>query len=62
MPVLEPISEIAGRPANKRSEAQATKLRRCFLDKYASSEVTQAHRELGNVRKQRDRFFDTIPR
>jgi hypothetical protein len=57
----EPVNTIAAMDPSKRSEAQAGKLRLCFLDRYAPEGVRQAWTELKKARRERERFSDSLP-
>jgi hypothetical protein len=59
--VAEPVSRLAQLPVGQRSPAQATKLRSCFLERYASEEMQAARRNVLDLREQRDRLVDTFP-
>jgi hypothetical protein len=56
----EGVNLLAQVPAAKRSPAQATKLRNCFLDQYAPDALRAAHRELLDLRDERDRLVDSF--
>jgi hypothetical protein len=55
------IQAIAAIAPDKRSPAQSDKIRLCYLDKYASSEVQEAWRELLSLRQQRQRLVESFP-
>ncbi|MBI3667021.1 MAG: DUF1553 domain-containing protein [Acidobacteria bacterium] len=61
VPVLESVSEIAALPPAARSKPQADKLAFCFVDRFAPSDIRQARQELLERKKERQRFFDSIP-
>jgi hypothetical protein len=57
----DPISKIATIAPEKRSPAQADKIRLCFLDQYAPPETQQAWRDLRELRQQRQRLIESFP-
>jgi hypothetical protein len=57
----DPISKIATMAPEKRSPAQADKIRLCFLDQYAPPETQQAWRDLRELRQQRQRLIESFP-
>ncbi|MBI3684243.1 MAG: DUF1553 domain-containing protein [Acidobacteria bacterium] len=61
LPLPETVTELARIPANARSKPQAGKLRFCFLDRFASEEIRSALRDLEQARKERKKYFESIP-
>src|SRR5262249_43649614 len=59
--VAMPATEIAAIPPDKRSKAQADKIKLYFLEKQAPSHLQQAWRDLVDPREKRDRFAESIP-
>ena len=59
--VAEPVSRLAQVPAARRTAAQAAKLRSCFLEQYAPEEIQAAHRNVLDLREQRERLIDSFP-
>jgi len=57
----ESIGEIAAIAASKRSEAQAEKIGLCFLENHAPARVQQAWRGLVAMRREKERFVDSLP-
>ena len=57
----ESINRLAKLPADRRNQAQSTKLRWCFLDEYAPDAMRAARREALDLREQRDRLIDSFP-
>jgi hypothetical protein len=57
LPIEQSISELAAIPASNRSQAQADKLRLCFLDKFPHRELA----ELTQAQVERKRFYESIP-
>jgi hypothetical protein len=57
----ESVNRLAQLPVARRSEAQAAKLRGCFLDQYAPDALRAAHKEVLDLREQRDRLIDSFP-
>ena len=55
------VNRLAKLSPDRRSPAQSTKLRWCFLDEYAPDAVRKAHREVLDLREQRDRLIDSFP-
>jgi Protein of unknown function (DUF1553)/Protein of unknown function (DUF1549)/Concanavalin A-like lectin/glucanases superfamily/Planctomycete cytochrome C len=55
------ITAIAAVDPAKRSQAQSDKIRLCFLDQYAPADIQQAWREMRDVRKERQRFVESLP-
>jgi hypothetical protein len=55
------ITSIAAIAPAKRSRAQADKIRLLFLDQIAPEEMQQAWRELRKLRRERERFSDSLP-
>jgi len=56
-----PIAEIVAIAPARRTKPQADKLALYYLDKHAPAHVTQAWREWTGLRKQRERFLESIP-
>ena len=61
VPLLTPVNEIAAIPAKQRNEAQANKLKFCFLERYAPQQVHSALEDLRQRQKARDDFYATVP-
>jgi hypothetical protein len=59
--VAEPVSHLVQVPVGQRSAAQATKLRWCFLERFASEEMQTARKNVLDLREQRDRLVDSFP-
>lgn len=59
--VPEPVSRLAEVPVAQRSAAQASKLRRAFLDQYAPENIRAASKQLLDLEQQRARLIDTFP-
>jgi hypothetical protein len=59
--VPEGIAEIVGLPSERRSPAQAGKLRACYLDRHAPAAMRQAAAEPAEVRRRRAAFLETVP-
>ena len=59
--VAEPVSRLVQVPAARRTAPQAAKLRSCFLEQYAPEEIQAAHRNVLDLREQRDRLVDSFP-
>jgi hypothetical protein len=57
----EHVNVLAQVPAPQRTPAQAAKLRGCFLDRYAPDAQRAAHRELLDLRDERDRLIGSFP-
>jgi hypothetical protein len=57
----ETINDILALPAAKRSKAQAYKVRAYFLARHAPKHLQQAHREVITLRRERERFIESIP-
>jgi hypothetical protein len=55
------IPAIAAIIPEKRTAAQAEKMRLCFLDKYAPADMRQAWSDLRNVRQERQRLIESLP-
>lgn len=60
IPLRETIRDLAAMPPESRSKAQNDKLRFCFLDLFAPQEIQSARQELFMLRRQRERFYDSI--
>jgi mono/diheme cytochrome c family protein len=61
MATTETINAIAARPADQRTPAQASKIRRYFLDHVAPTDIRQAREQLLTLRRERDRFMEDLP-
>ena len=61
IPLRQSIHEIAAMTPETRSKAQADKLRFAFLERAAPKEVRRAQDELSTARKDRQRFWESIP-
>jgi hypothetical protein len=59
--VAEPVNHLIQVPVDQRSADQASKLRSCFLERYASEEARAAWRNVLDLRDQRDRLVDSFP-
>jgi Protein of unknown function (DUF1553)/Protein of unknown function (DUF1549)/Concanavalin A-like lectin/glucanases superfamily/Planctomycete cytochrome C len=59
--VADPVSALAAFPSEKRSSAQAAKLRACFLDQYASSAARQLSRAVRQLQEKRERLVESFP-
>src|SRR5436309_2972160 len=59
--VPESLRELAALPGEKRSPAQAYKLRAYFLDHDASAALREAHDRLLGLRKERQRLVEGLP-
>jgi hypothetical protein len=57
----ESLAALAALPADKRSPAQTSKLRRYFLENEAPAEVREAYRSLGRLQKDRKELLDSVP-
>ena len=55
------VSRLAQLPAARRTSVQAAKLRECFLDQYAPDALRAAHKDVLDLREQRDRMIDGFP-
>lgn len=61
LPVQETIEQIAAIKPKNRTKAQADKLRTCFLERAAPTNISAARSNLRAARLERDRFYETIP-
>ncbi|MBK9171223.1 MAG: DUF1553 domain-containing protein [Bryobacterales bacterium] len=59
--LLDPVREIAARPAAQRSAVQADKLRMCFLDRGAPKDIRLLRARLALAEAQRKLYHDQIP-
>src|SRR5439155_8409287 len=57
----EPVTAIAAIVPEKRSKAQADKMRLCFLDRYAPANMQEAWRDLRGLRRERERLVESFP-
>ncbi len=57
----EPIAALAAVPARVRTEAQAIKLRRYYLETHAPEAIRQAYQDLRALRQQRQQFVESLP-
>ena len=57
----ESIDEIAAVSVSDRTPQQATKLRRCFLERYSPPSIRRAWQDLIQSQVHRDEFFEQIP-
>ena len=57
----ESITAIAAMPPERRTPAQAEKLRLCFLDQYAPPEILEAWRNLAALERERDDLWESFP-
>jgi mono/diheme cytochrome c family protein len=55
------LDKIAAIPASSRTPAQTMKLHRAFLAEAAPNDLKQAHRNLADLREQRQKFEDGLP-
>jgi hypothetical protein len=55
------IADIAAIPSERRSQQQRRKIETYFLERHASEGIQQARRELLALRRERDRFVESIP-
>ncbi|MEO5739781.1 MAG: DUF1553 domain-containing protein, partial [Vicinamibacterales bacterium] len=55
------ITEIAGIPTSKRSEAQVEKITLYFLENQAPARIQHAWRELAGNRRKREQFVEGLP-
>jgi hypothetical protein len=61
VPMRETINALAAIPPLQRTQAQQDKLRFCYLNRFASSEVREAEGELADARAAREKFYNSIP-
>jgi hypothetical protein len=61
IPLRQSIHEIAAMTPETRSKAQADKLRFAFLERAAPKDVRRAQAALATARKERQRFWESIP-
>jgi hypothetical protein len=61
LPVRESITQIAAIPPSSRTQAQTLKLASGFLERSAPKAEQSAWRELASLRKERERFYASIP-
>ncbi|MEO2025416.1 MAG: DUF1553 domain-containing protein [Fuerstiella sp.] len=59
--VPESINQIVAIELGRRSDAQTGKLTQYFVQHHASDEVREAHRETVDARRERVKFFESIP-
>ena len=57
----ERINRLAQIPVTQRNQSQVAKLRWCFLDQYAPDAVRAAHKEVLDLRAERDRLIESFP-
>ena len=55
------VTSLAAIPAARRTSAQTAKLRACFLDRYAPTEVREARSKLTALRRARERLIESLP-
>ncbi len=55
------VSKIAAKKSKSRSQAEADKLRLCFLNQYAPENIREAWLKSTDARKKRERFVDRLP-
>ncbi len=55
------VSKIAAKKSKSRSQAEADKLRLCFLDQYAPENIREAWLKSTDARKKHERFVDRLP-
>jgi hypothetical protein len=61
VPLRQSLDEIARIPPETRTRAQVDKLRFCFLERHAPKRIRQAREELRVIRKERERYYASIP-
>jgi len=61
VPLLDSLTRIAAIPAEKRTAAQADKLRMAFQERYAPAKAKAARARLALLQKERQRYYDTLP-
>lgn len=61
IPLRETVAEIAALPPGSRTEAQAAKLRSAFLETASPKNVREARAELSTLRKEREKFYQSVP-
>ncbi len=59
--VDQPVTVLAGLPADKRTAAESAKLRACFLDQHAPRPIQQAARRVSELSRQREQLLDSFP-
>jgi hypothetical protein len=57
----ESIRAIAEIPPEKRTAAQADKIRLCYLDQYAPEPIRQAWAKVQDLHQKRDQFINNVP-
>src|SRR5207244_4344378 len=57
----DPINAIAAIDPDRRTKAQADKIRLCFLDQYAPAGMQQAWRDVRALRRERERLVESFP-
>jgi Protein of unknown function (DUF1553)/Protein of unknown function (DUF1549)/Concanavalin A-like lectin/glucanases superfamily/Planctomycete cytochrome C len=55
------VNEILSRPVSERTESQARKLTRYFIDNYATDEIREADHHLTDLLRQRRALYESIP-
>jgi hypothetical protein len=58
---VESISEIAAIPPERRTEQQALKLARCFLENYGPPEANELFRNMIRLQREREHMVENIP-
>jgi hypothetical protein len=61
IPLRQSIHDIAAMTPDQRTKAQADKLRFAFLERAAPKEIRRARDQLVAARRERQRFWETIP-
>ena len=57
----EPVDALAALPPEKRTAAQALKLRACYLEKGAAEPIRRAGRKVQALRRERERLVESFP-
>jgi mono/diheme cytochrome c family protein len=57
----EPITDLAALPPEKRTPAQARKLRACFLEQHAPEAIRLAHRQVITLERQKSQLVESFP-
>ncbi len=55
------VSEIARIPASQRTDAEALKMKLCFVSEYAPEPLREAWLKLEDFRFEKERFIDSVP-
>jgi len=59
--LLETMNEIAALKPAARTPAHRDKLAFCYLDRFAPEEMRKTRREMLDARRERERYFESIP-